>query len=406
MSSFESRSSTQYDSFIALDIGTYRIKAAVCSVENGNLKILGTAIHRQNRKDFSQGSIADLASVSGSIAKAIEKAALQAGHDPLHVIAGIPAHKQLFDSFSFQHVRRHPLVRIQMEELDSAIQKSERRSLERMATRIEQEVASLECEMKLVATTLTSISIDDRRVANPIGLTGRSLSVSVMNIFSPVSLYNTYRQIIEDSGRSVLSMIPHGIVLPKISDTTDFIFDDNMYVDIGYDHSTIALQHQGDLIGFCGIPFGTSMLEEALHRYAAQSYIEAEQTMMQFGGQSTSNSPLSARVVELCQSFCSVMAETILVSATDLRSPLYMRNIFLSGGGAYLTPLHHTLTQLCHDKLGIKVGVRNLMEIDASIEKKDPSLAMVHGIARTGLDFLTYQKDPLSQMLKFFVQMR
>lgn len=50
--SFKVSTIFEFDSFIALDIGAFKIKVLVCRVENGEVKIIGSASTRQSRKDM------------------------------------------------------------------------------------------------------------------------------------------------------------------------------------------------------------------------------------------------------------------------------------------------------------------------------------------------------------------
>jgi len=84
--SFKISTIFEYDSFIALDIGAFKIKALVCKVENGELKIISQASTRQSRKDMLQGEVSDLRSVSDAVAKTIYKATESLENCPNDVI--------------------------------------------------------------------------------------------------------------------------------------------------------------------------------------------------------------------------------------------------------------------------------------------------------------------------------
>jgi cell division ATPase FtsA len=63
-----------YHRFIAVDLGMYRVRAAMYNVQEGLLTCTGFSSIRQSRKNFIYGEIADIQGIAQSIEYAILKA--------------------------------------------------------------------------------------------------------------------------------------------------------------------------------------------------------------------------------------------------------------------------------------------------------------------------------------------
>ena len=70
-----------YERFLVIDIWTYRVRTGVYSAESAELKELGYASVRQDRKNFSGGLISDMQGV----ARTIEHSIIQASQDIDHI---------------------------------------------------------------------------------------------------------------------------------------------------------------------------------------------------------------------------------------------------------------------------------------------------------------------------------
>ena len=158
--SFSLHSLSEYDRFVAVDIGSSRIKALICGIEAGELKILAKASMRQSRKHIMGGEIADLAGVSESVKRTILKAAEGMDRLPEDIVVSINSPSILFDSVGMNYVRDDGDVPINMEEIDRMIASTESKSLERMKPKAESRLGLAHSELRLITTSLTSILID------------------------------------------------------------------------------------------------------------------------------------------------------------------------------------------------------------------------------------------------------
>jgi cell division protein FtsA len=322
--SFKVSTIFEYDSFIALDIGAFKIKALVCRVENGELKIIGQASTRQSRKDMLQGEISDLRSVADAVAKTIYKATESLENVPNDVIVGINTPYFLYDATSMNYVRQDSSLPISMGEIDDIIAGTEHKSLDRLRSKIDTRVGLVDSEMKPVTTSLTAIYLDGQKVSNPVGFTGKNIKLNLMNIFVPVTKFNIIRNIVSSLEKNIVSIIPIPVSLPKLLERTSYFEESNLFIDIGYSKTTIVMQNTGETKGVHVLPIGTSLLEDMLHKEGHRSYLDIEQLLVDF-------SVCHKKHPTIVDTFLALLADASFVAVRDITDQVYFKNIFVSG---------------------------------------------------------------------------
>jgi len=214
--SFALRSLSDYDQFVAVDIGASRIKVLVCTIEGGELKILARASMRQSRKHIIAGEISDIAGVSEAVKRTILKAAEGMDSLPKDIVVSINSSSLLFDSVGMNYVRDDADRPIDMEEIDRMIASTETKSLERMKPKAESRLGLSHNELRLVTTSLTSILIDGKKVSNPIGFTGKNIRLSLINFFVSSATFSAFSLLVRDLGMQLISFVPLSVALPKM----------------------------------------------------------------------------------------------------------------------------------------------------------------------------------------------
>ena len=229
---FQIKTLSENDRFFAIDIGSTRIKVLLCALESGKLTILENASIRQSRKHMQGGDISDLQGVSEALQKVLYKIEKNQNGEIKDCIFSIQSPSLVADSFSMNYVRDKESSPLGMEEIDSMVAKIEQKSLEKAKPKILGQVAEDESQMKLITTSLTSITIDGKKVSNPIGFTGKNVNLTVCNVFLPVTTFHLYSSIARNIDRRVLSFVPTPIALPKAQNESLEIFDPNGFVNI------------------------------------------------------------------------------------------------------------------------------------------------------------------------------
>jgi len=74
----------------------------------------------------------------------------------------------IYNFIGMNYLREDKNSQIKMSEIDDMIKKVEYKSIEKIKSKAESRVGIIDCEMKLITTSITSISIDGQRFSNPI----------------------------------------------------------------------------------------------------------------------------------------------------------------------------------------------------------------------------------------------
>jgi cell division ATPase FtsA len=105
--------------------------------------------------------------------------------------------------------------------------------------------------------------------------------MSVLNIYGLASEYNILRSIVSSIGKNIISIVPTPLLLPKLTEKTDFAYTSNLFVDIGYTHMTIASLDEGEFRYFETFPIGSKMLIDIIaDSHGDLSYTQIESILM------------------------------------------------------------------------------------------------------------------------------
>lgn len=391
---FSIRTLSEYDRFFVVDIGSSRVKVLLCELANGELKIIGKASTRQSKKYTINGEIADLRGVSESVHKTVLK--LSQMHEGIveDVIFSIQSGSMITDTLSMNYVRENPNAPLDMEEIDRMIGKIESKSLDRAKPRILARVLESEGQMKLVTTALTSIVIDGKKVSNPIGFSGTNISLTVCNVFLPVSTFLLYSSIVRDLDKKLISFVPTAIALPKAQEASLELFDPNCFVDIGASHTTVVLENYSEILGSVIIPFGASMLESIFARkHPTLSHLEVENRLV---AENTDDAEVRSALDE----FLDILVDSITVALRDIAPDFLVRNIYFSGAisTAYFIDLFMKAfkSKLPH------MNLRGLPLIPES-EKLAPEFAVSYALTKTAEELVRQKHDPIARILRYVI---
>lgn len=323
--SFKISNIVDYNRFIALDIGTSKIKVLICSIEGGGLRVLGSAIMRQSKKNIIDGEIADLYGVSETIKKAINKAGETLDEIPSDIVISLGSILTFSDIIHMNYVRENPESPITMDEIDHIVKKVEHTSLDRVKGKIRERTGIIESEMKLVTTSIISITVDGKKLGNPIGFTGKNIKLGVINVFVPLSYVNMIQNIGRGLSKNIISLIPSIITLPKLLEEKDENFDFNCCIDLGASKTTITVSNRGEILGGNTLNFGFGLLEETFKRKEPKlGYLDIEHHI-------THIEQTYEEYKEIFDSFLGLLFDAIFVATTDITKQLFLKNIFLSG---------------------------------------------------------------------------
>lgn len=396
--SFKISNIVDYNQFIALDIGTSKVKVLICSIEGGGLKVLGSASMRQSKKNIIDGEIADLYGVSETIKRAINKAGEHLDEIPSDIVISLGSVLTFSDIIHMNYVRENPENPITMDEIDEIVKKVEYTSLDRVKGKIRERTGIIESEMKLVTTSIISITVDGKKLGNPIGFTGKNIKLGVINVFVPLSYANMIQNIGRGLSKNIISLIPSIITLPKLLEERDENFDFNAYIDFGASKTTIVVSNRGEILGGNTLSFGFGLLEDIFrHKEPKLGYLDIEHHIAHIEQTYEEHR-------EVFDSFFSLLFDALFVAMHDITKQLFLKNVFLSGGGTSSFLEKKLLEYLGTKNIGNDIHIENMTKQIENISPHDTgSFTQVFSLAKATEEMLLLKKDPIARILRYII---
>ena len=230
-----------YERFLSIDVGSFRVRVGVYAIEQSELKEISYATVRQNRKNFRENLIVDMRGVMQTIEQTILQASQSLESIPEHAILSFSSGDLLHDSMTTQYMRADENSTITMQELDVMIKRIEAESYSRTRKKAQRQKVTFLDDLRLVSSTIVSISIDGKKVTNPIGMIGKRVTLNLLNIFAPASEFNVLRSIVSSLDKKIISLIPTPLILPKIIEKTSYAEERSCIVDIGYAYTSVIV---------------------------------------------------------------------------------------------------------------------------------------------------------------------
>lgn len=381
--------------FIVLDIWTYKIKVLICSIEEWNLKLLWHADVTQSKSDIIDWEIVNLSGVSNTIKKAIVKAWEKLESIPDDIIVWFNSSYLMYDFIGMNYLRDDKNSPIKMQEIDEMIKKVEHKSIDKIKAKSESRVWVIDCEMKLVTTSITSIMIDNQKFTNPIWFTGKNVRFNLINVFSPLSKYTAFSALARNLWKNLISIIPTPISIPKLVENSPFVNEPNLFIDFGYSKTTVILQNNSEIIGFNIVNFWFSLLEEQLKNELNLSYFEIKDILLDID----SNYEKYSKVFD---SFFDILFETVFISIFDINSNAQFRNIFLSGSST-TNLIKWKLDEFFKKKDFTKIKIYDPYVEDWAFKKIWKTYSTTISLAKAGAEILSSNSDPITKILRHII---
>lgn len=306
---------------ILIDVGTYKVKIALCEYKNNEINILSYWEKKQEASDIIWSEIANIEWVSNTIEQALEKVLKWHNINPNDIIINIPTSTIVSSWKILNYTRENNGENITIEELDYIIAKAEKEALDEAKIEIYNKTGYSEVDMKLITSSITDINIDGFKVTNPLGFTGKNINLSILNIFIPSSRYNIINTIWNYLWKNILSIIPLEFSFPKVLSWSDYAYDDVIFVDVWNTKSSLIIQKNWVIIWFDKINLWVNDLIKSIKEKTWETTIEIIKNIQN-----------NEKYIEEKKEFLSVWEEWFIITLKEiLKSNLIPYKIFLSG---------------------------------------------------------------------------
>ena len=305
---------------ILIDIWSYKVKTALCEYLNWEIKILKTSCKRQDPTDIISWEIANIVWVSNTIEKAIFQLLDWLKINPKDIIINIPTLNIISSNDKINYSRVDKYTQIDMQELDTIVSKAELQALNKARKEIIEKTWYIDVDLKLITSSITSITIDWLRVSNPMWFTWSQVSISTLNIFVPYSRYNLVQKISEYLNKNILSIAPIEFCIPKLFEKTQYAYDDIVFIEIWNSKTSVIVQKSWVIEGFNTYNLWTSDLIKLIKENTQTSKIDI-----------INNLNKKDTYLKEKQEFLSIWQEWFFISVKDiLKDKIIPHNIFIS----------------------------------------------------------------------------
>ena len=383
-----------YHRFIAIDLGLYRVKSGIYDVTNGVLANTGFSSVRQGRKNWIDGMVADI----GGIAASIEQSIIQAGQShetlPDDIIMSFPSRSFVSDMITTQYTRADTSSPLTMQEIDGMISRIEKESYARAHTKSRKQYGRQWDDLRLVSSTIISISVDGHKVTSPIGFAGGRVRLTVLNVFVPSSEFNMIRSIISHLGKRAISIIPAPLILPKLIEKSDLRCTASCLVDIWYGHTTVTILEDNEIIAFETFPYGVETLIDMIGQSMPHTTsLQIENIIC------TSAECRHGAAHDTINEFLSYISDTIFAYLQTERIDIRFDSLLLYGNLFENTVIRDRFTALLQDTLSYTLTIERLHEHITPAITHDQ--AVVSGLSLMASELLLTRKDPLVRIMRY-----
>lgn len=381
-----------YNRFIAVDIGSHRVRAGMYGIDDGQIVFFPSSSVRQNRKNIVQGSIVDLRWMADSIERACTQVSQDFEDIPDNIILSFSSSSFVCDSISTQYVRSDFESALTMKEIDEMIKKIEASSFSRARKRCKQQFGISHDDIRLVSSTITSITIDGQVITNPIWFPWRNICLTVLNVFVPASEFNIVRSVIASLWKNIISLIPTPLIFPKLLETSDYSDQDACIIDIGHTHTTILITEKNTIINFETFPIGTDMLTVMIgEAFPDLSLIQIENILC-----SPSQDESVQKEVRL---FLEYLFDVISGFLEEQNVAYRQNNLFCYGGFFENKSLFDLFSRSFENTYGRFIRKKRIIDIIEAPENNERLLTF--WLALMAQDLLMVKKDPIIRVLRY-----
>ncbi|MBN1258410.1 rod shape-determining protein [Candidatus Peregrinibacteria bacterium] len=352
------RRKPQDEAYLAVDIGTETVKAAVFMIEEKH-GVTGEVIGKRavikgfgkiNHK-AGEGALLDIANTLASSQEAIAAASREAQRKPSRLVLGIAGEFIKGSTSTESYSREDHEAKINLSELRNIVHKLEWRAFAESRRKLSEETGYSEIDIKLIHTAVVDVRIDGYKVTNPLGFQGKKVDMSIFNAFAPLTHHGAIHNIAEELGVELLGIISEPYALSHSLEGAEGNLS-AILVDVGGGTTDIAVISNGCVVGSRMFAIGGRTFTKRLAVELNISIAEAEK--LKFSYTADKLEQKSRKIIsDIIESDTEIWLEGVELALSEFRQiEVLPSKILLSGGGAYLPEIKNALNnEKWHKKL-------------------------------------------------------
>lgn len=322
--------------FIVLDIWSYKIRSAYGKLTSSSLEILGFWEKRQEQESFFLWEMRDFNSIGDNILQVIEKSKKW---DVQDYIVNLPSNQFFLFSHQLNYVRKSEREVITEQELYDIIKHIEKTAIELSLAEIQEKSGYVKADVKRIFSSISSISIDGKKIVDPLEKSWKNIKISIVNIFAPLSDFEVITKIFRSLGIERPQFIPFEYSVLKLFPESQ----DVVVVNVGNTKTYISIQEKEHILWTSRISIGMNDLIKKIKEKYAFTQIEIIKNLDNYFEEEKN---------EFLEIFSDCLATGISEIVWDEICP---EKFFIIGGGGNNTFIQNFFKQLQLSKYGIKI---------------------------------------------------
>lgn len=331
---------------LSLDIGTEFVKALVFEVVEEHGIVVGHGRERERLSDIHGGAVMDIAGVINTAAKAIERAAEEAGRKDIEqAVVGIAGELVKGNTTTTVLTRKDPRKKITHQELKELIAEAQNQTLAKSRKDLAFETGYAEVEVQLVNSAVVHVKIDGYPVTNPIGFQGRQVEINIYTSYAPSVHVGALQSIVDGLGLDLLSIATEPYAVSRCFGVEEAADISSIFVDVGGGTTDIAVVRSGGLEGTKMLALGGRVFTKRIAGELKLSFREAEQLKLGYSNETISPKEMESVKamlkgdVDVWLSGVELALEEFAGSERFIDNPLLPSRFLLCGGGSLLPDL-------------------------------------------------------------------
>ncbi len=359
---------------------------------------------RQGRQNYSEWGIVDMRGVASSIEQAIRVSTKSLENSIEDIIIGFSSEYYEFDIITSQYIRADTTSTLTMEEIDTMIKKIEKQSFQTIQEKMEAKYGKSDYDMRLISSILSAVFIDGRKVNNPIGFTGKTIKLTICNIFLPAAEFNIMRSIVASLDKKTISIIPMPLVYPRVIENTDYADAKVIFIDIWHSYVTFLQSGKNEIESFETHHLGFATLYSELSLlYKEYTVLELEKRMVDFiHHPEVLKKEANALYVSFTDFFLYIVdLLAVFIEKQSKTGPAH--SLILNGACFSDEEVPAFFKKMCKEKCAFD-GVWYILWAIVAEKSTSRSIAPLnYGLSIIAQDLLLTKKDPFIRILRYIL---
>ncbi len=329
---------------VALDIGTEYTKAVIAELvdddSTNDIRVVGVGRARQEFGNMASGAISDITGVVKNCETALMMAEEQSGVQAKRAVIGI-AGEFVKGITSTVRYRRPDADRVlDVAEIELIVGKIQERAAQKARQQLSFETGVEDIEVKLVNSAIVGIHIDGYKISNPVGFTGKDVTVQIYTAFAPAMHISALERTARSLDLELLAVAaePFAVARAVLGNENKQSYS-AVLCDIGGGSTDIAVVNEGgvegtQMFGVAGRSF-TKMIADDLNI----GYEAAEKLKLNLDDNAV-REKLKSKLIEAVDRTLEVWSSGVQIALEEFHSIDHLPpRVLLCGGGSELSKL-------------------------------------------------------------------